>query len=51
MLCVDLATRRRLHPVPLVAGTLIVVAFFKMPLFAVVPAARDFGAALVRPFL
>lgn len=51
MLCIDLATRRRVHPVPLVAGALIVVAFFKVPLFAAVPIARDVGRLLLRPFL
>jgi hypothetical protein len=51
MLGVDLATRHRVHPVPLVAGALIVVAFFKVPLFAAVPIARDVGRALLRPFL
>ena len=34
-----------------VAGSLIVVAFFKVPLFAAVPIALDFGAVLLRPFL
>jgi hypothetical protein len=51
MLCVDLATRRRPHPVSLVAGALIVVAFFKVPLFAAVPITREFGAALLRPLM
>jgi drug/metabolite transporter (DMT)-like permease len=51
MLCIDLATRRRPHPVSLVAGALIVVAFFKVPLFAAVPISRDIGSALLRPFL
>jgi hypothetical protein len=51
MLCIDMITRRRPHPVSLVAGALIVVAFFKVPLFAAVPSVRDFGAALLRPFL
>jgi len=51
MIAIDLTARRRVHPVPLVAGALIVVAFFKVPLFAVVPIAREVGRALLRPFL
>jgi hypothetical protein len=51
MLCVDLASHRRVHLVTLVAGALIVVAFFKAPLFAAVPGALVLGAALLQPFL
>ena len=47
---IDLATRRRVHPVPLVSGALLVVAFFKVPLFAA-PVWRDVGRALLRPFV
>jgi len=51
MLCIDLATRRRVHFVTLVAGTLIVVAFYKVPLFEAVPSTSILGAWLLRPFL
>ena len=51
MLCIDFATRRRVHFITLVAGALIVVAFYKVPLFAAVPSARVLGAWLVQPFL
>jgi hypothetical protein len=51
MLCVDFATLRRPHVVSLIAGISIVIAYFKVPLFDAVPIARDFGAALVQPFL
>jgi len=51
MLCIDLATRRRVHFITLVAGALIVVAFYKVPLFAAVPNARVLGASLLQPFL
>lgn len=47
---VDLATRRRVHWIPVVAGALLVVAFFKVPLYAA-PLWRDVGAALLRPFV
>ena len=47
---VDLATRRRVHWIPVVASALLVVAFFKVPLYAA-PLWRDFGAALLRPFV
>jgi hypothetical protein len=51
MLCVDVATLRRPHYVSLVAGASIVVAFFKVPLFAAVPGARAIGAVLLQPLL
>lgn len=50
MMAVDLAARRRVHPVPLVSGALLVVAFFKVPLFAA-PVWRDVGRALLGPFV
>ena len=50
VMAIDLATRRRIHPVPLVSGALIVVAFFKVQLFAA-PVWRDVGRALLRPFV
>jgi hypothetical protein len=50
MIAVDLATQRRVHRIPLVGGALLVVAFFKVPLFAA-PLWRDLGVALLRPFV
>jgi hypothetical protein len=50
MMTIDLATPRRVHPVPLVSGALIVVAFFKVPLFAS-PVWRELGRAILRPFV
>ena len=50
LVAIDLATRRRVHPVPLAAAALIVVAFFKVPLFSA-PVWRDVGGALLRPFV
>jgi len=50
MIAIDLATRRRLRPVPLIGGALIVVSFFKVPLLAA-PVWRDVGRALLRPFV
>jgi hypothetical protein len=50
MIAVDLAMRRRLHSVPVVSGALLVVAFFKVPLFAA-PLWRDVGRAVLRPFV
>jgi hypothetical protein len=50
MIAVDLATRRRVHWIPLVSGALLVVAFFKVPLLAA-PAWREVGRALLRPFV
>jgi hypothetical protein len=38
------------HWIPVVAGALLVVAFFKVPLLAA-PIWRDVGAALLRPFV
>jgi hypothetical protein len=50
MIAVDLVTRRRLHWIPVVSAALLVVAFFKAPLFAA-PVWRDVGRALLRPFV
>jgi hypothetical protein len=50
VMAIDLALYRRIHLVPLVSGALIVVAFFKVPLFAA-PVWRDVGGALLRPFV
>jgi hypothetical protein len=50
MAVVDLATRRRVHWIPVVSGALLVVAFFKEPLYSA-PVWRDVGAALLRPFV
>ena len=47
---VDLATRRRVHWIPVVSSALLVVAFFKVPLYAA-PIWRDVGASLLRPFV
>lgn len=50
MIAVDVVTRRRVHFVPLVSGALLVVAFFKVPLFAA-PIWREAGRALLEPFV
>jgi hypothetical protein len=50
LVAVDLVTRRRLHWIPVVASALLVVAFFKVPLYAA-PIWRGVGAALLRPFV
>jgi hypothetical protein len=50
LVAIDLATRRRVHPVPLAAAALIVVAFFKVPLLSAA-VWRDVGGALLRPFV
>ena len=50
VMAIDVATRRRIHPVPLVSSALIVVAFFKVQLFAA-PVWREVGRALLRPFV
>jgi hypothetical protein len=47
---IDLVTRRRVHWIPVVSSALLVVAFFKVPLYAA-PLWRDVGAALLRPFV
>jgi hypothetical protein len=47
---VDLLTRRRVHWIPVVSSALLVVAFFKVPLYAA-PVWRDVGRALLRPFV
>jgi hypothetical protein len=49
-IAVDLATRRRVHWIPVVSSGLLVVAFFKVPLYAA-PIWRDIGRALLRPFV
>jgi len=50
LVAVDLVTRRRVHWIPVVSGALLVVAFFKVPLYAA-PVWREVGAALLRPFV
>ena len=50
LVAVDLVTRRRVHWVPIVSGALLVVAFYKVPLYAA-PIWRELGAALLRPFV
>lgn len=50
LVAVDLVTRRRVHWIPVVSSALLVVAFFKVPLYAA-PIWRDVGAALLRPFV
>ena len=50
MIAVDLATRRRVHWIPVISGALLVVAFFKVPLYSA-PIWRDVGGALLRPFV
>lgn len=50
MIAVDLATQRRVHFVPLASGALLVVAFFKEPLFAA-SVWRGVGRALLAPFV
>lgn len=50
MIGVDLAMRRGVHPIPVVSAALLVVAFFKVPLYGA-PVWRDLGAALLRPFV
>jgi len=50
LIVVDLATRRRVHWIPVVSSALLVVAFFKVPLYAA-PIWRDVGASLLRPFV
>lgn len=47
---IDLLTRRRLHWIPVVSSALLVVAFFKTPLYAA-SIWRDVGRALLRPFV
>jgi hypothetical protein len=50
MIAVDLAMRRRVHWIPVISGALLVVAFFKVPLYSA-PIWRDVGGALLRPFV
>ncbi len=50
LMAIDLATSRRVHPVPLVASALLVAAFFKVPLLSP-PIWRTVGVALLRPFV
>ena len=50
LVAVDLATRRRVHWIPVTSSALLVVAFFKVPLFSAA-VWRDVGSALLRPFV
>jgi hypothetical protein len=50
LLAIDLAMRRRVHWIPVVSSALLVVAFFKVPLYAA-PIWRDIGASLLRLFV
>jgi hypothetical protein len=50
LVAVDLAARRPAHWIPIVSSALLVVAFFKAPLYAA-PIWRDVGRALLRPFV
>jgi hypothetical protein len=50
LVAVDVATRRRVHWIPVVSSALLVVAFFKVPLYAA-PIWHDIGASLLRPFV
>jgi len=50
MIAVDLVTRRRVHWIPVVSSALLVVAFFKVPLYSA-PIWSEIGRALVRPFV
>jgi hypothetical protein len=50
LVAVDLATRRRVHWIPVVSSALLVVAFFKVPLYSA-PVWREIGRALLRPFV
>jgi len=50
MIAADLTMRRRVHFIPVVSGALLVVAFFKVPLYSA-QIWRDLGGALLRPFV
>jgi hypothetical protein len=50
MAVVDLATRRRVHYIQVASAALLVIAFFKVPLFAA-PVWRELGQVLLRPFV
>jgi hypothetical protein len=50
MIGADLVLGRRVHWIPVVGGGLLVVAFFKVPLYSG-PIWRDLGAAMLRPFV
>jgi hypothetical protein len=50
LIAVDLAARRRVHAIPVIGGALLVVAFFKVPLYAA-PVWRVIGRELLRPFV
>jgi hypothetical protein len=50
MIGVDLVTRWRVHFVPVISAALLVVAFFKVPLYAAPPWC-DVRTALLRPFV
>jgi hypothetical protein len=50
LIAVDLVTLRRAHWIPLLSSALLVIAFFKVPLYAA-PLWREVGGALLRPFV
>jgi len=50
LVAVDLAMRRRVHWIPVVSSALLVVAFFKVPLYSA-PVWREIGRALLEPFV
>ena len=50
LIAIDLLTRRRVHWIPVVSIALLVVAFFKVPLYSA-PVWRDVGSAMLRPFV
>ena len=50
MVAVDLLTQRRVHSIPVVSSALLVVAFFKVPLYSA-PVWRAIGRALLQPFV
>jgi hypothetical protein len=50
LVAIDLAMRRRVHFIPVVGIALLVVAFFKVPLYSAA-IWREVGSALLRPFV
>jgi hypothetical protein len=50
LIAIDLVTRRRVHWIPVLSIALLVVAFFKVPLYSAA-VWRDAGAALLRLFV
>lgn len=50
LVALDLATRRRVHFIPVLGIALLVVAFFKVPLYSAA-IWREVGSALLRPFV